>query len=561
MSKARVLRELVAAVAAAVCVHASVAVAQNSNRGTMAIDDGTGHYVLHYSEPDVNMVVAPEFVAADRLIFVEELSLSEAQELAVERALHEYIEAFEALVRSKHPDHEEGASDDRPAPDRGADDDGDDSEPAEEAKAEQEERDAMRSIVQEELKNAGYDIGDWERSPYRPRIGISVSLSEDETGVPAEPQVDVNVSFGGEDDNLSPEQREKLKPVADRIAKRLAEHVKAKEAARMVQPRAERSPREEIEAKWNELEALRKRIAEFLKAKAALRNALFTSIQSVLSEEQMERWPRLVRTLTRVKTLQWGQFDGERTDLLAVLEEAEIPLDTSGALSEHAESYADQLHAALQRRNELLADIDAQIDLAMYEGRYERALALAERLTKSRLAVRAVNDQFADTFAAALPQEKVGEFRNANLVASYPRVYRATLATRSFAEATKLEDMSADQRTALSELTANYTMELGELNDRLRRAIREQDENDLRTTLESVIKAATAAPEDDISIGGASSIAADFQKRRELDVRYMKSLYGILSPQQVAKLPRVPDADVSERVTGEHSVTGSEVSE
>ena len=36
--------------------------AQSGNRGTMVISDGQTTHVLHYSEPDVDLVIAPELI-------------------------------------------------------------------------------------------------------------------------------------------------------------------------------------------------------------------------------------------------------------------------------------------------------------------------------------------------------------------------------------------------------------------------------------------------------------------------------------------------------------------
>jgi hypothetical protein len=521
----------------------------------MAIDDGTSRYVLHYSEPHVEVAVAPEFSLADIDLFTTDLSLSESQQQAVQRAIQDYLDAFAKLVKDKHPlrpaaqaahgnaGHPDNAAGELPPPDAPTPQD--------------EERATMRAIVLEELKNAGYDVSDFERSPYRPSIGISVSMSDDESGAPPEPDVNVNVSFGGEDDGLSPETRETLKPVADRIAKRLAEHVKARETKAMAQPREQRSPREEIEARWNELQQIRQRLKEFLKAKEQLRNELFTAVQSILSQSQLDQWPRLIRTLTRVKTLPWADMDGEQTDLLAILAESGITVETPSTLAEHCGSYADQLHAALVRRNEMLADIDAEIDMAMYEGRHERALSLADRITKARLAVRTINEQFAELLASDLPDEAATAFRAAFLHAAYPRVYRETLAARCFKEAAKLTDLTDSVRKSLNELAAGYDLQLGELNQRLRLAIRDQDASELKDTLDRVIAEVNASSEEDVTIGGGNSIAEDFQRRQELDMRSVKSLYAMLLPEQIAKLPRIPELDVSEPVQGSHEIVGS----
>ena len=53
--------------------------------------------------------------------------------------------------------------------------------------------------------------------------------------------------------------------------------------------------------------------------------------------------------------------------------------------------------------------------------------------------------------------------------------------------------------------------------------------------------------------GVKRTITDDFRRRRQLDGRTMRSLYGMLTEAQIGKLPKIPEIDLAEPVTAEHS--------
>ena len=52
------------------------------------------------------------------------------------------------------------------------------------------------------------------------------------------------------------------------------------------------------------------------------------------------------------------------------------------------------------------------------------------------------------------------------------------------------------------------------------------------------------------------TITDDFRRRRQLDARTLRSLYALLTSRQIAKLPKIPEIDLAEPVTAEHSEGG-----
>ena len=64
----------------------------------------------------------------------------------------------------------------------------------------------------------------------------------------------------------------------------------------------------------------------------------------------------------------------------------------------------------------------------------------------------------------------------------------------------------------------------------------------------------TEGEEFDLTASNAAreAITAGFRARQQLDMRTMRSLYALLTAEQRAQLPRMPEVDVAEPVTAEH---------
>lgn len=551
-------------VAIALLAIGSDALAQSGQRGTMIIGNDQGRHVLHYAEPDLDLVLQPDLRPSDIRIFDKELKLSDAQREVIERLLEEYLEAYKELLDTQHPEHPE-AEEATAAPKRRQAD----GEPAEGAPAAagspRDEENAINAIILDELRKAGFDAASLEDLPFSPRISIGVSMpAPDAEGggagpLPPEPSLDVSISFESEDDVLTDELRAKLQAAADKMVPRITEHTRAQMAAQMEAGGGMgggRDPAEAIRQKWQELTDLRARIKAFLAAKRTLRARVMAEVQTILAEEQLALWPAFERTLTRIKTLPLGTFDGESTDLLAILDDLDLSETALEKIAPLLESYELQLHAALVRRNELLEDVDAEIDLALYERDGNRALMLVDRATRARIAIRRLNEQYREMITGELSHPHAAAFRRSALAAAYPTVYRRTLGEEAFAQALQLDSISGDVRAAITTLHADYLQQLGRINDRIVRTIRDQQPRRLRKAIEQAVAELTAVEFPGKRSEARDTITDDFRRRRQLDARTMRSLYALLTPGQIAKLPKIPEIDPAEPVTAEHSEGG-----
>jgi hypothetical protein len=279
-------------------------------------------------------------------------------------------------------------------------------------------------------------------------------------------------------------------------------------------------------------------------------------VQALLAEAQLERWPRFERALRRDRSLPLGRFAGESTDLVGILDGLEVETDDPAALVEAVDAYELRLHQALLRRDELLESADGEIDAALFAGDGREALRWADRTSRARAAVRAINDEFTSVIASALVSPGAETFRQRALEASYPRVYRATIADQAFAAVEAITTLDDATRSAVGELHAAYAEQAALLAPRIQRAVQTGEAAELRHEIEGVIDLIESGGA--VSAGSAPSelIAEAFQQRQALDARTMRTLYAIVPAEHRSGLPPVPVTEVGDPVRAGSS-TGS----
>jgi hypothetical protein len=552
----RVIRVAALTAAAGVSiVTSSNAAAQARERGTMISDDGTTRRVLHYAQPDFRYAFAPDYEHADVPLFVETLHLNLGQRDVLVVMIDEYLLELERLLDQYRTDEERklaarereeatgGAAPGRAAPRNEGEGDGD--ERPRIGSMGDAQRNAIRDIVLDELRKEGIEAESFEDLPFGPpSIMIGASIVDEGEG--PRPEIQANVSFGADDDSMSEELRRKLKAAAERIAPRIKEQVQSQMAGELeARMEGDGAHDDGFETRWQELERDRERFSAILTAKRALKERFETDVKATLTDEQVQRWPTFQRAITRRKTLPLGTLDGERTDLLALLKAHAPETGRAESVDAVAAEYESRLHEALLRRNELIESIDVEIDRALYSGEHRAAQSLADRITRARLDVRGVNDEFLPRLCAALGGSAGEALRAEAMEASYPRVYRDTISAQAFHLALKLSDLSPDQKAAIEELQRAHGTELLALNDALVRRIRETQAVELPEQIERVISAINGEEAPFGSGGEQDDLRQAFQQRQNLAVRYVRAVRGLLTPEQAAHLPEPPVTDVA----------------
>jgi hypothetical protein len=522
----------------------------------MMADDGSGPTILHVSGPDVRRLRTPDFVRGDLPDFDRILDLDEFQKLLVRTLLETYLAEFGRVADEALP------SPPRPAgfpgmrfvpPDAGAGDDG-----AAGAGA----GPPAEGLLLEALE--GGELTDLDIEFEGPgAIGVAIRIGDpgDEPGAgppvpaPAEEAPDVMVFVGEpgvegdqaagaevmvsiDAQDISPEMRARLQEKARALAEGIRRQIEEAAAAGEGPSGGDLDPAQQIQEQRRYFQELSGRAAAFRTARAGLRQAFVGQVQAQLSPQQLQQWPKLERALVRRKTLPLGMLDGERTDLLSLAAAADLADAQRDVIAPTLEEYELALHESLLRRNAFLEESSSAIDKAIREGDPDRAISVADRAAELHVAVRTVNESFAESLALRLGAAEGAAFRARVLAASYPRVYRRTRAQRAFAAALAIEGLDDGLRRTISDLADAYEQGLVPLNESLRETIRRHQPRQERLALAAVAE---------VMQGGEPRLRLDddpiraaLRRRSEHDERFMKQLYAMLPPEEVARLPGLP---------------------
>lgn len=551
----------IAPVAASLLLAVQVTSAQSRRMMIMERDDGGESEVMHFSMPDMESLLQPEYTMEDLPTFEQSLLLSEPQGGLVGSLIEGYLESFKALKMERMKDlraggpvmvldssfmdpegndfvHAPGPGPGHgpghgPGIDVGID------EIVREAAGEDGNTDGPREVA----VVIGV-VGDGPGGAFIPGGGGGGEGGETEgdgavwtaAGADGEAGATVQISVGGGGE-LSPEMMEKLQAKAEQMARQLEERLAEQEANGGGMPLL--GPGVSMEDHRAQLEEMAASAEAFEKEKAALGQKLIQDVQIQLSPEQMELWPVLERALTRRKTLPDGRLDGERTDLFVLLDRFELDDAQRDAIAEALTAYEMDLDGALTRRNEFIPDAGDRIGEAMSAGDVDKAIALMDKAARLRVAVRDVNARYSETIAESLGDETGGAFREAALRNAHPRIYRKTLGRRAFEAANRIDSLDAEVAAVIGELEAEYERELEQANESIRQTtLKSQPDEPKRSIVEVRSRLEQGDPMTFGMNDDEDPIRAAFDRRDELDRRYLARLKSLLTPEQAAQMPK-----------------------
>jgi hypothetical protein len=517
---------LVAATVGASLLATDHATAQHQRM--MVMDDGSGPAVMHVSMPDMGALRTPDYLREDLPVFDTELRLDETQRTLL-RALHDdYLAAF-ALLQTEMlpapPKHGPIVMHGTPHEGHIGHDE-----------AHGDEILGGFMVMIEAGAGAAGGGGGGGGGGGTEDITVDIAVGEDGT-----PEASVAIAVQGPDGAEIPEE----------VRKQLEEH--AKKMAEQIQERMERAQEEggdpldgmsmmdRMEERRRYYEDVAAAAESFKEEKEDLRNRFVVDVQTQLEDPQLDRWPRLERTLTRHKTLPNGRLDGERTDLVEVLGAIE-PAQTL-ELAEQVEAYETMMHDALTRRNAYVDDANDRVSEALKSGEPDKALSYVDRATQLRLAVRDLNRNFAASIAEELDALTAQTFKDEYLRVSYPRVYRETPGLKVFAAARRLDGVGEDALLGILELESAYRAELEAVNAAIRQAIDTHQPDETRRAIAHMADIIDGAA---VEFGGDDDkdpVKTAFDRRNAIEDRYVSTLHDMLEPEQVAALPAMPSRE------------------
>lgn len=422
-------------------------------------------------------LLRPDFHIRDMNIITQELELDTSQRPIVEALLVDYRHAFTEAAREVQEALRQGPrygfGPGMMAARGGNDDNGD--------------APATRTIELGGGRPMRLSIGEGDdQVEVRGRIAMTISTDSDgESSDDADSDADggPSITVTDEDGNVITEE------LPEQVQERLERiHQRIEDRSRRMQERVER---------WREREAERKASGEmmdpsevtavaeaFRDRKDELHQRFTEDVDMLLSDWQQSQWPQVQQQLRRLNRMAYSQLSGEQVDLTHVIRDLHLRPSERRTLAPLLEEYHDDLDEALQQRQSFLDDADIEQYQAMHDDDWDALLSLADREAQRRVAVRSVNDEYADRFAEALPDEMTDRFNLAVFERSFPFLAMPTRASRLFEQALSLDSLEDEQRETIAEMQAEHDRELLAMNDAHRRALREQEPKRGRFMLE-----------------------------------------------------------------------------
>lgn len=290
-----------------------------------------------------------------------------------------------------------------------------------------------------------------------------------------------------------------------------------------------------IRAEWEETrnpnvwQGMRGVTEQIRAERKALDDGLMSEIKSILEPAQEEKWPAFERAVRRDQGVRRGFLSGERVNLFDLLERADLPSDVRTNVNTVLADYDVELDRVLTARNTMQEEIFTKMMELRQGGNFEEMQKMVERGREASARVRDVNRRFARQLMDVLPEGQRAIFDIEFKRASFPEVYRPTLAQRSLDAAVNFNDLTEEQREGVQRLRDSYLRSLETSNARLASEIEKQE---MAFNIGAMMQRGMGGGRDD------NNPANELRReRRESISNTMDNLRRILTPAQVERLP------------------------
>lgn len=275
--------------------------------------------------------------------------------------------------------------------------------------------------------------------------------------------------------NLDEGQREIVDSLHDGYMEQFRTHSKAHHDA--VQ---ELYKNNETPEQWEQaIKTVNTKQEEFKANNERLTEEFLASVRDILSQPQLDLWPRVERDRRRDQHLaRYSRFSGEAVDLIAIVDKLKVDSEIRREIDPVLNTYADELDSAIQSRltaaqrweDTIHSDSDTPADPQVIAD-------LRKRLDQRRKTVRDVNFRYAEIIPTQLPPDLAKEFSQAFKQAAYRRIYRPTAADKFIDRAIGLADITTEQQSAIRMIELDYDMQVEVINAELARLQRESEES------------------------------------------------------------------------------------
>ncbi len=325
---------------------------------------------------------------------------------------------------------------------------------------------------------------------------------------------------------LSAEQKAAVKMLYDGYAEQ------ARETGEKVRTQMEgmRDQMRDADDRGAMMEKMQASMREVRATRKAQDDGFTSDVKSLLTPEQIEKWPTVERMQRRESSMRRGFVSGERVDLTTLLEDPKLSDEGKKAAREVAAQYEEELDRELIKRNKWQERQMEEMGAMRQNGDMEAIQKMIEEGRAMNVKVRDVNRKYAKAIENALPEGDRQAFAASFKAASFPDVYRTTPTTEALKAADSMKDLSPDQQEGVKQLMTSYEKSLNAANDKLAAAVEEQEMQF------DITQMGRGRGQDEDSPVGTQRRA-----RRDLDRTTLDSLKKILTPEQAAKLPKRDD--------------------
>ena len=401
--------------------------------------------------------------------------------------------------------------------------------------------DDMLLVADEQLPMVEAFLADYEEGFQKAREEIQAKLRElRDANRPPEPSAEEQEEMR----SMGTELREKMRAMrmmmsgnrelVDAEAAELEELRSEIEAmrAKFQEMRMERMPeQDQIAEIARQASALRK---EWLRKRASLEAEFTESLQVILSEEQLTLWDPFRRQVRRDRALPRGVLSGESLDVNTVVREFEA----SEAAAEALLAWEIELDKNLIDRDNTMMEIDLDALVATLDNDDKAARDAARTESKVRRDVRDANLEAIDSIGSLLG-EQGDEFRLAAWKKAFPRVYRQTSFERALDAVRKIEGIDPLVLETVDRLETDFLAQLAELHEEARDATLKQELeqfeerfNQMRDRMNGERQRSDRDP---------TELDEIRERLRELEADSRETLEGMLTPEEIAQLPRAGD--------------------
>jgi len=284
------------------------------------------------------------------------------------------------------------------------------------------------------------------------------------------------------------------------------------------------------------LTVLMKPIEDWKAEKEAMKQRFLDDVKGQLSDAQLERWPRLERALRREKQLPQGRLSGEKTDLIIVMRQIDVPLDNRMEAKDAIAAYETALDLALMERIKQQEASQPRIRKALTDNDPASGLVELERIVATRVAVRNVTDAHIDALATAFGAEWGPKFRERAMRDAYPLACRTPPLDPFFENVLAIEDLSAEQIAQINDIRSRFNDSMNALQVQFVAKVR-QIEPERET--ERVRLAADAARNVQTSKGEQEPYKDLIAERDRLIEDARNRVIALLNEEQKAKIPGI----------------------